>query len=169
MQPRKGHTWAEKLESPAEPRIVRIPEHWAQTIGRGRMLILTPRIIQQFLYKIPKGKIVTVNLIREKFAREYHVETTCPLTTGIFLKIAAEVSEEDAAAGKNSIAPYWRVLREGGKLNQKYPGGVSRQAEHLRSEGLEVSEGKAETSWKVKRYAENLMIDQLDEEKHLNH
>ena len=140
-----------------EPRIVTIPDHWAETIGKGRMLILTPAIIDHFLSEIPKGQLATVNLIREKFAHRYHTETTCPLTTGIFLRIVAGAAEEDIAAGNKRVTPYWRVLKEGGKLNPRYPGGVRSQAEHLRNEGFAISEGKSENSWKVKNFEESLI------------
>ncbi|MFI5263119.1 MAG: hypothetical protein ACHQM6_01235 [Candidatus Kapaibacterium sp.] len=140
-----------------EPRIVTIPDHWAETIGGGKMLILTPAIIDRFLNEIPMGKLATVNLIREKFAHKYHTETTCPLTTGIFLRIVAGAAEEDLAAGKKTATPYWRILKEGGKLNPKYPGGVEKQAEHLRKEGFEISEGKSENSWRVKNFENSLI------------
>jgi hypothetical protein len=157
MKLREGHTWAEKLLTPSAAKIVRIPDHWAKTIGAGRMVILTPVIIRDFLLTIPEGKLATVNLIRDKFAQEYHTELTCPLTTGIFLRIAAGAADEELTAGKDRVAPYWRVLREGGKLNPRYPGGVHRQAEHLRNEGFSVTEGVSENSWKVKNFRDSLV------------
>ena len=36
---------------------------------------------------------------------------------------------------KKDITPYWRTLKEGGVLNEKYPGGVEAQAARLRQEG----------------------------------
>ena len=67
---------------------------------------------------------------------------TCPLMTGIFLRIVAEAAEEDRLLGKCDITPYWRIVGEDGKLNAKFPGGVERQAEHLREEGHAVEHGK---------------------------
>ena len=64
-----------------------------------------------------------------------------PLVTGIFVRIAAEAAEEDAAAGKTEITPYWRVVKEDGSLNPKFPGGVQRQQEHLREEGHRIIPG----------------------------
>lgn len=40
-----------------------------------------------------------------------------------------------ASEGRNDVTPYWRTLRAGGMLNAKYPGGVERQADILKSEG----------------------------------
>jgi alkylated DNA nucleotide flippase Atl1 len=59
------------------------------------------------------------------------------------VRIAAEAADEDAAAGKKRIAPYWRVVKEDGSLYPKFPGGVERQAERLREEGVAVVKGKA--------------------------
>jgi alkylated DNA nucleotide flippase Atl1 len=63
------------------------------------------------------------------------------LTTGIFIRIAAEAAEEDARKGKTRITPYWRVVKDDGSLNPKFPGGVKRQAEKLRAEGHRIVPG----------------------------
>jgi len=99
------------------------------------MLIPRPLDVDALVRQVPRGKLVTVNQIRARLAAQHGADVTCPMTTGIFLRIAAEAAEEDRRAGKNRITPYWRVLREGGRLNEKYPGGVEAQAEKLRAEG----------------------------------
>ncbi|HCP60234.1 MAG TPA: methylated DNA-protein cysteine methyltransferase, partial [Dehalococcoidia bacterium] len=40
------------------------------------------------------------------------------------------------------ITPYWRTLKSGGELNEKYPGGAEAQAAHLREEGHTIEPGK---------------------------
>ncbi len=75
-------------------------------------------------------------------AKDYHADVTCPLTAGIFIRIAAEVAEEDLREGKKQITPYWRVIRSDGGLNEKFPGGIKAQAERLREEGHVVSSGR---------------------------
>jgi hypothetical protein len=57
------------------------------------------------------------------------------ITTGIFVRIAAEAACEDARAGKSRITPYWRVIRDDGRLFEKLPGGPAAQADHLAAEG----------------------------------
>lgn len=153
-------SWVEKRdgEKKGYPKIVEIPENWADKMGHGKMVILTPKIVDDFIRTIPKGKLATINLIRQKFAREYNADTTCPLTTGIFTWISAGAAEEERSAGKKHISPYWRVLKEGGKLNPKFPGGVKQQAEQLSKEGFKIIPGKSDTSWKVIDYENKLMI-----------
>ncbi|MCD6086424.1 MAG: MGMT family protein [Candidatus Hydrothermae bacterium] len=125
-------SWREKLEKEGEPRIVDDPK------GRGRMLIPTPLMVDELVRKIPPGKLVTVSQLRDKLARDFGADFTCPLVTGIFLKIVAETAEEDLGRGKKDISPYWRVVKDDGSLNPKFPGEGKIQAQYLRKEGHEV-------------------------------
>jgi hypothetical protein len=144
-------SWNEKLHysAPGYPKKVTIPENWAEKIGKGNMIILTPLIIDSYIKKIPRGRLATINSIREHFAKEYKVRTTCPITTGIFTWISAWAAEEKRSRGAKRITPYWRVLKQGGKLNPKYPGGVAQQAKTLTAEGFHIKKGSTPASWKV--------------------
>ena len=140
-----------------EVKIVDIPEKWTKNIGQGKMIILTPMIIDAFIKKIPRGRLTTINHIRSHFAREYNVDMACPITTGIFSWISAWASEERKEQGSKDETPWWRVLKEGGKLNPKYPGSVVQHASLLEKEGHLITKGKYENSWKVKDYEKHLM------------
>ena len=60
-----------------------------------------------------------------------------------------------ATEGKTDITPYWRTLKVGGQLNEKFPGGVEAQAAHLREEGHTIeSRGK---KMKVKDFEQALV------------
>ena len=72
-------------------------------------------------------------------AADFAADVTCPLTTGIFVRIAAEAAEEDRLHDRQKITPYWRVIKNDGSLNPKFPGGVAQQTRYLRSEGFLVS------------------------------
>ena len=96
--------------------------------GTGIMLIPTPKLVEELLRRIPKGKLVTVGEIRRRLAADFAADVTCPLTTGIFVRIVAEAAEEDRANGRQRIAPYWRVVKDDGGLNPKFPGGEQLQA-----------------------------------------
>src|SRR5215469_3694856 len=114
--------WREKLERQQEPKIVQIPGRMQARFGTGTMLIPKPLDVDALIRKIPKGKLATVGQIREELARRCKANVTCPLTTGIFVRIAAEAAEEERRSGKKSITPYWRVLSPEGRLNAKFPG-----------------------------------------------
>ena len=106
--------------------------------GKGMMLIPTPMLVDAILRQVRKGRLVTVGEIRRKLAADFSADVTCPLTTGIFIRIVAEASEEDRANGRKRIAPYWRVIKDDGSLNPKFPGGVEQQAKYLRDEGCTI-------------------------------
>ena len=57
---------------------------------------------------------------------------------GIFVGIAARAAEEAKASGEQNVTPYWRTIKSGGELNEKYPGGVESQAAHLKAEGHSI-------------------------------
>ena len=130
-------TWREKLEKPQEPRVVKVPPKMSR-FGQGMMLIPTPKLVDNLIRRIPKGKLVTVSELRRRLAADFAVDMTCPLTTGIFLRIAAEAAEEDRMNGRKRITGYWRVVKEDGTLNPKFPGGVNQQSRYLRREGLAI-------------------------------
>ena len=129
--------WREKLEKPQEPKLVKIPPKMSR-FGTGTMLIPTPKLVDELIRRIPKGKLVTVGELRRKLAADFAADVTCPLTTGIFVRIAAEAAEEDRANGRRRLTPYWRVVKDDGGLNPKFPGGEHLQARWLRSEGLSI-------------------------------
>ena len=91
-KPRK--TWREKLEKDQQPKVVDTPPRMQKAFGAGKMLIPTPALIDALMKKPPAGKLVTVNQIRERLAADFNVDSTCTLTTGMFVRIAAEAAEE---------------------------------------------------------------------------
>lgn len=127
-------TWKEKLYGSKDlPRIVDVPEKMSKRLGRGKMLIPSPLEVKEIMDSVPEGKIITINVIREKLAKKHGVETACPITTGIFAWIVANAAEEMGEA-----TPYWRTLKGKGVLNEKYPDGVERQREMLEREGHKI-------------------------------
>ena len=131
----KRMTWRERFETTREPRVVGDPR------GRGSMLISTPREIDAVMRGVRKGKAVTVAQLMRKLADDHGTDATCPPTTGIFLRVVAEVAEEDLEAGRTRLTPYWRVVKAGGSLNPKFPGGVELQAARLKEGGHAIKRG----------------------------
>lgn len=96
--------WRDKLEKPQEPKLVKIPSKMAR-FGKGTMLIPTPKLVDQLLRRIPKGKLVTVGEIRKRLAMDFAADVTCPPTTGIFVRIVAEAAEEDRRTVGSGLRP----------------------------------------------------------------
>lgn len=130
--------WREKLEKPQQPKVVQIPPAMSR-FGKGTMLIPTPQLVDELIRKVPRGKLLSGGELRRKLSANFKTDVTCPLTTGIFVRISAETAEEDRANGKRRLTPYWRVIKDDGSLNPKYPGGVESQARNLRAEGFTVA------------------------------
>lgn len=140
FKPVAGKTWREKLERdhPSHGKVVPIPPNWEKSCGTGTMLIPRPRDVDAVMRSVRKGRLITLGEVRRRLAEAAGVNAACPLTTGIFARIAAEAAEEDRRAGRTRITPYWRTVRDDGSLIDKFPGGVRAQAARLREEGHEV-------------------------------
>ncbi len=137
---RKRKSWREKLaDSKGLPRVEPITGRMSSRWGTGTVVIPAPREVDELMRRVPLGKVTTINELREALAKKHHATIGCPITTGIFAWIAAHAAEEAAAAGETKITPYWRTLKAGGQLNEKYPGGVPALRKHLYAEGHKIS------------------------------
>ncbi len=156
MRTRKS--WREKLENPPKglPKVVSGPPKWEKRFGGTRVLVPTPLLVDELIRQVPKRKLVTVKQIRERLAKDFKADSACPLTTGIFIRIAAEVAEEDLRGRKKQITPYWRVLKADGSLNEKFPGGTKTQAARLKKEGHRIQPGVGKKPPKVKDFEKSL-------------
>ncbi|MBI5858699.1 MAG: MGMT family protein [Sphingobacteriales bacterium] len=152
----KKKTWLEKLNDSKDlPKVVKLNAQQSRKWGKGTMAIPSPLEVNSIMKKVPSGKLITINRIREKIARKHHATIGCPITTGIFSWIAANAAVEAEAMGKKKMTPYWRTLKQGGVINEKYPGGIEKQAELLEQEGhYIVQKGK---HWMVKDWEKRLM------------
>jgi hypothetical protein len=136
MKPKR--TWTEKLmDSKDLPLVKTIEPAHEKRWGKGTMAIPAPIEVDAIMKTVPKGKIITINKIRERIATAHKATIGCPITTGIFAWIAANAAEENAAKHKK-ITPYWRTLKAGGVINEKYPGGIEKQAILLEKEGHQI-------------------------------
>jgi alkylated DNA nucleotide flippase Atl1 len=106
--------------------------------GTGTLVIPAPIEVDEIMRKVPQGKLTTINNIRVALAKKHNATIGCPMTTGIFSWIAAHAAEEQRQNGEADITPYWRTLKTGGLLNEKYPGGIETQKQLLENEGHNV-------------------------------
>lgn len=120
----------------------------------GRKMLLAPPIdYDKVIKRIPHGKLLTIERIRNHLAYQYDADFTCPLTAGIFTGIVAWASHQRT----EDITPYWRVVKNKGELNPKFPGGIEAQKQKLEAEGHSiVSKGKKNLKYYVKDYEQSL-------------
>jgi hypothetical protein len=155
MAMRKRKTWAERLVDDKDlPKIKAIPEKMAKRSGPGSMVVPAPSEVDAVIRTVGKRKLVTVREISACIARKHNTTVCCTVTTGICAWIAAHAAAEAELMGKPRITPYWRVLKGGGALNAKYPGGLAGVRKRLEGEGhVIIREGKR---YVVKDYEKRL-------------
>ena len=136
IKSRPKKSWREKLADRKDlPRVERITGRMSKKWGEGTVVIPAPDEVDEIMKRVPKGKLITINIIRAKLAKKHGATIGCPITTGIFAWVAANAAKEAADAGEENINPYWRTLKTGGIINEKYPGGVEAQKKILEKEG----------------------------------
>jgi alkylated DNA nucleotide flippase Atl1 len=150
MSTKKRKSWREKLaDDKGLPKVIAIDVRMTRKWGQGTCAIPAPREVDQLMRRVPKGRVTTINHLRDAVAKMHGATIGCPITTGIFAWIAAHAAEEARTEGVKRITPWWRVLKEGGKLNPKYPGGVAAQAKLLKDEGHRLVPGKGKQPPKI--------------------
>ena len=154
----KKKTWYEKLhDSKGLPKVVHLAGKYKDRWGNAQtMIVPAPVEVDEIMRSVPKGKVITINRIREKLAWKHQTDVSCPITTGIFSWISAHASVDEEKEGKKRVTPWWRTLKQGGELNPKYPGGINEQAKRLRKEGLVIIPGKKKNSAVVKDFETHL-------------
>jgi alkylated DNA nucleotide flippase Atl1 len=135
----KKKTWTEKLHDNKDlPKVERITDKMSKRWGTGTVVIPAPMEVNEIMKRVPAGKVITINEIRRALAKKHGATIGCPITTGIFAWVAANAAEEQKQKGEKNTIPYWRTLKTGGEINEKYPGGVEAQKRLLENEGHRV-------------------------------
>jgi hypothetical protein len=114
-------SWLDKLNEHKEPKIKRIDVDFADIPSGSNMFIATPKLIDAYIQEIGVGKRIDIKTLRKDLAIEHHADYTCPVTTGIFLRIVAEANYEMWQQGKplEEITPFWRVIDPNSALAKK--------------------------------------------------
>ena len=137
------------------PKIKTITDEKSIAKYGGARMYFAPQIeYDKMMKKVPKGKLLTIPMIRKYFAKENGADFTDPITAGIFVSIAAWASHQR----NEKPTPYWRTLKAHGELNAKYPGGIQAQKEKLEAEGFTIlQKGRKNLRYYVKDYEKALM------------
>ena len=114
-------SWIEKRDTNKESKVKINNKKFADIPAGTRMFIPTPKIVDDFVKTIPTGSFINTKELRNKLASQYDAEMTCPLVTGIFLRIISEAAYEEYQLDKNieEITPFWRVVDPDSKLANK--------------------------------------------------
>jgi alkylated DNA nucleotide flippase Atl1 len=145
-------SWREKLKDKASlPKVLHLEKnlpcynavHKMGADAGDAIVLANPSEVVKIMKKVPKGKLMTIVEICQEIAARHKVKGCCSLTTGIFIMTAANAAEEAAMEGKSLDIPYWRTLKSGGFLNEKYPGGQEAHRRLLEKENFRfIARGK---------------------------
>ncbi|HMS53925.1 MAG TPA: hypothetical protein PKA27_00865, partial [Fimbriimonadaceae bacterium] len=100
--------------------------------------ILDPPTVDAAIREIPRGKSVPIADLRRELATAYDADAACPISTGNFVRIAAEVALEQLAGGDShdAVTPFWRVVDPGSPLAKKLSCGPDYLARLRQAEGI---------------------------------
>ena len=137
----KAPNWNAKLRPELEPEVVD-----DKRFG-DRLLLPTPLLVAEEIARVPAGATISVSTLRARLAERSGADRTCPLMTGIFIKILAGVVAEDLAQRRKPRWPVWRLVNDNGTLSTTWPLDALYRATRLREEGVKL--GRRAGAWQV--------------------
>lgn len=113
--------WARKMNATRAAKVVEIEKPFAGIPAGSKLLIATPKIIANYVARIPHGEQRGIVRLRNELARRHRAHATCPVTTAIFLRIVAEHALEELSRGASpsAVTPFWRVIEPGSTIAAK--------------------------------------------------
>ena len=113
--------WQERFNKEKKEKIKKLTFNFADIKKGQKMLVSSPKSISKYIKKIPSGKKRTVIQMRDALAKKAKADKTCPVSTGIFLRIAIEASLEEQKKEKltKPNLPFWRIIDENTPILKK--------------------------------------------------
>ena len=66
-------SWREKLlDSKDMPKVVEVNEAMSKKWGSGTCVIPAPMEVDEIMRSVPDGKLITINVIRERLAKKHN-------------------------------------------------------------------------------------------------
>ena len=131
-------SWGEKLLGGQPAHVSPMTKAmWGLEKG-DKLFIATPAMVRDYMKKIRTGSSRTIVQMRDEFAKAHKADGTCPMTSSIFARIAAEAALEEMEDGKpvEKITPFWRLIDEKSPIAKKLSCGTAFVAKMRRSEGI---------------------------------
>ena len=86
--------WCEKLAGDRAHEVKVAPKRFARIQAGQLMLIPTPAIVDRYIRSARPGRSYDSVGLRARLAKRYQAEVSCPLVTGICLRIVTEAAYE---------------------------------------------------------------------------
>lgn len=116
---KSGTDWESRFNRNREPEVKVLEKAFAGIPAGARMLIVTPSVVDAAVAEIPYGVVVEAAMLRRALAASHEAEHTCPVTTGIALRVVAERAYLRLQAGADSVTPFWRAIDPDSELAGK--------------------------------------------------
>jgi len=130
--------WNEKFQHRNKHQIKHIDKKFSDIPENSDILIATPKIFDDYIRKIPAGKSIDLKKVRQDLAKKYKVDHTCPVTTGLFVRIVAEATYEKIQKGLSieEATPFWRVISPKAPIAKKLSFGTEFLEKMRNEEGI---------------------------------
>ena len=117
----KRKSWQEKFHNGHPEKIIIVEKGFADVPAGATMYIATPAVVDEYIRHIPYGDEISLHQMRKELAARHNAAYCCPVTSGIFLRIAAEAAFEAYMAGQkvNEITPFWRMIDKHSAIARK--------------------------------------------------
>lgn len=114
-------TALERLNAKKEHKIAILHSDFAGIKKGQKMLVATPKIVDEYIQSIPEGETRTIMRMRNELARRRKCDAMCPVSTSIFVRIAAQAALErlEAGADLSEVTPFWRLVEPDSKIAKK--------------------------------------------------
>ena len=134
-------SWVFKRENCKSHQIKILSKNIVGMSKGSKMLIANTKIIDEFINKIPSGDFIEIKELRNTLAKQFDCDVTCPLTTGIFIRIVSEAAYEEYKSGKSLevITPFWRTIDPKSNLAKKLDCGIDFIKAQLSKENIIVN------------------------------
>jgi hypothetical protein len=68
-------TWTEKLNDDKDlPKVIIIDDKMSKSWGTGTCVIPAPREVNEIMSLVPRGRLITINQIRETLAKKHRTD-----------------------------------------------------------------------------------------------
>jgi hypothetical protein len=114
-------SWKQKLDGGKPAHVEVLNKRFGGAPEGAKMLVATPRLVDEYMRSVPKGERRTVAQMRSELAAAHQADISCPISTSIFARIAAEAALEETTAGVplSDVTPFWRVIEEEGTVAKR--------------------------------------------------
>ncbi len=139
----KSRSPQERYDS-ARPSYTKVNEKRFADLEAGTsVLIPSPQDIEQVIDDLDPAETLTLSQLRQRLAQRHGADGSCPVMTGMNLRIVADLGLEAIDAGHDpavsgefggEVVPFWKVVEPTSSLASKLPGGPDRITQ-LRSLG----------------------------------